>query len=43
MRCTSSQIVDFGINLSKILNNRNMVKVTKERTVGPRRKVRHQS
>ncbi len=28
-RCTSSRIVDFGINLSKIFNDRNMVKVTK--------------
>ncbi len=28
-RCTGSQIVDFGINLSKIFSDRNMVKVTK--------------
>ncbi len=30
-RCTGSQIVDFGINLSKLFNDRNTGTITKER------------
>ncbi len=32
LRCTGSQIVVFGLNLSKIFNNRHMGKVTNART-----------
>ncbi len=39
-RCTGRQIVEFGLNLTKIFNNRNMDKVTNARTERERKRKR---